>query len=134
MGNKMLTSNLLPRISSIYCEQHYGITKNHMRYTLLNVFNPLLASDMCKQAKLPTSVILPCYKLVKMRSTKALELASNGVITKDSKTFVVVYHAGTRASCAKQTYVLLSFRAAAPEYELPAYVLIKPYLESDNSL
>lgn len=126
---KELMMNSTYNVGSIYCQQHFGISKNHMRFMLLNVFNPVLAADKHINALVPAQQLLPVYKLRKVRTTKALEEASKGYIKLDGTNFIVVYHGCSRASCKKHNYLLLSYRAAAPEYELPAYVLIKPYYD-----
>lgn len=122
----------LAKISSVYCQQHYNINKNYLRFALINVFN-LTDSKELKKCKVPVSELLPYYNLVKKLSTKTLEEASKGYIERYGKSFLVVYHGATRASIRTSTvHCLLSFREAAPEYELPAYVLIKPYCEGDT--
>lgn len=111
--------NTRAKISSIYCQQTFNISKSYLRCAMLNVFN---LTD-----KVVDSNALSYYKLTKSASAKALEVASKGYICKDDNHFIVVYHGCTRWQCKQYKMLLLSYRAAQPEYELPAYVLIKPY-------
>lgn len=123
---------LVSKRNSVYCQQHYGISKNYLRFALINVFN-LTTSSEIKKCKLPVNKLLPYYGLAKRLTTKTLEEASKGYIEHDAKSFLVVYHGATRASIRLSTvHCLLSFREAAPEYELPAYVLIKPFCEGED--
>lgn len=112
--------------SSIYCQQHYGISKSAMRFSLLNIFN-LHRSKLLGNSLVPLEQLLSYNKLAKMRSESVLRLVTDGAISVDGIEFTVVYHSATCATCKKQDYLLLSFRQAAAEYGLPAYVLIKPF-------
>lgn len=117
------------KISSIYCQERFGVSKNIMRYTMLNVFNPLDSNVIKSQATVPPKQLFLLLKVQKLRSSEALALASKGFIMMNNQHCVVVYHGATRANCAKTNHCLLSYRAARPEYQLPAYVLIKPFID-----
>lgn len=113
------------KISAIYCQQQFGVSKNYLRFVLLNIFNPSASLG----EKLPA--VLSYHKLIRGYVSKTLESAGKGYIVRDGIKFIVVYHGCTRASCKYHSTLLLSFRAAHEAYDLPAYVLIKPYY-TDN--
>lgn len=113
---------------SIFVVKHYGIPLSWMRAAMLQQWNidVSVSNNKDKHSNVPTNYVVTSF-LHKWESKYAFDQASKGYITKDGKQFLVVYHGVTRRQLQNYSHVLLSFRCAAPEYELAPMVLIKPY-------
>ena len=104
--------------SSILALEKYSISTSHMRFSLQNT--PNIPAKMHHA--------LAYYKILHWDSQYMKLAVHNGVILREGIRFNVIFSGCTRADCitSRSGQVLLSFRQAKPEYNLPAYVLIKP--------
>jgi hypothetical protein len=103
-------------ITSIESYRKYGVSRNLIRYNSLNEFHI-------------EPNILACfttYHILHWRAEYTIEQIKEGVITREGKSYIVVFNACTRFKIKQSSDAVLSFREAQPEYDLPAYVLIKP--------
>ena len=66
------------------------------------------------------------YYLLHWQSKYILERISNGALEIGNYSYVVVYHRTTRGRllAAPEKQVAISFRAAKPEFGIPAYALV----------
>lgn len=113
---------------SIYVVKHYGIPLSWMRAAMVQQWNiQWCVEDNSQLADGVTANDVVSSFLHKWDSKYAYDQASKGYITKDGKQYLVVYHGVTRRQLQNYEKVLLSFRCAAPEYELAPMVLIKPF-------
>ncbi len=113
--NALTTS--LQNLSSIYTTANYGVTKNQMRDHLMNSFN--------FTSHLPRKLLATYFTRV-WEVSYFKTLAIQGVINHEGNDYQIVYNNCTRFAVLNAVEVKLSFREAIPEFNLPAYVLVKP--------
>lgn len=67
------------------------------------------------------------YRLLYWSKSHFMQRAVAGIVESEDCEYVIVYHNCTRGrviQCAEFQQLALSFRAANPEFNLPAYVLV----------
>lgn len=114
--NALTTS--LQNLSSIYTTANYGVTKNQMRDHLMNSFN--------FTSFLPRKLLATYFTRV-WETSYFKTLAVQGTIDYEGTSYQIVYNNCTRFAVLNTKEVKLSFREAIPEFNLPAYVLVKPF-------
>ena len=97
--------------------QLYGYSRNTVNHSLINDFHidPAVVNKSLTE-----------YNLIHWSTNYFVSKSQFGVLYRGDKQYVVVYHKCTRYNVREATEVILSFREAKPEYNLPAYVLVKP--------
>jgi hypothetical protein len=114
-------AKLLTTEKPILCEpmQLFGVSKNIMRSQLLNSWN--------FEKELRTNPAIAYYRQLEVTSEWFFSRVSEGTITRDGITFIVIYHQTTRYHCKYVSRKLqLSFRKPHRTYGLEAYVLVRP--------
>lgn len=93
----------------------YGIRKSQAHFTSLNYFSiPEELKD-----------IFPTYFIEHWSTKTFLASIKEGSITLNGTEYILVYRRGaSRGKILKREQVSLSFRQAAPEFGLSAYVLV----------
>lgn len=116
MNTNTNNNSIAKCLNAAQLSQKYGVTRSIIHHIAANNFNiSNFYSDCFKR-----------YQLLYWDSQYFLSRVVEGVVTCEGKEFLVIYHRCTRGQvlAAKGEQVALSFREVAPEFNLPAYVLV----------
>lgn len=92
----------------------HGVLKSTVAYMMLNHFHyPEEFKDTLSK-----------YYIIHWRPKYFREQLCDGILVHQSEEYIVVYHKLSVGTLGKARMLKLSFRAAAPAYSLPAYVLV----------
>lgn len=109
--------NQSSNLASIKSYATYGIHRSEV----LSVLQRILHIPASHQHTLQE------YKLLYTSPNYLFSQVSGGVLTRHDKPYIVIYHQCTRYECMYYSgQLMLSYREAQPEYNLPAYVLVTP--------
>lgn len=105
------------RIASIDSYTKYGIPRSEVLSTLQRILHIPASHQHTLQE----------YKLLYTSPDHFFSQVSGGMLTRHDKPYIVIYHQCNRYECIYHSgQLMLSYREAQPEYNLPAYVLVTP--------
>lgn len=107
-----LTPHVPPSISSL---RTYGVSKSLLHSISINLFTlpPEIRDCFC------------AYYLKYWQGEYFCDQVEDGAITDCSRNYLVIYQHCTPFQVRRAKQVKLSFRAAMPEFDIPAYVIVK---------
>lgn len=100
---------------SISSYRSYGVRKSSLHSACINQFSINTSLQDCFEA----------YYLKYWRGEYLLDQIEDGAMVDSGRTYLVIYQNCTPFQVRKCAQVRLSFRSALPEYEIPAYVIVK---------